>query len=76
MPRDGHGFVEHDPAGCCGYWEDPYYEGSAWEYSFGALHDVPHLIELCGGSETFVERLGMIFKERLMHGRKRMIYGR
>lgn len=34
-----------------------FYEGTCWEYSFNVWHDLPRLIELCGGKETFVRRL-------------------
>ena len=34
-----------------------FYEGTCWEYSFNAWHDLPRLMALCGGRETFVRRL-------------------
>ena len=53
----------YDPLQCgdC-YWSDPYYEDSAWTYSFNAHHDIYHLIDLAGGSETFIDRLETFFK--------------
>lgn len=34
-----------------------FYEGTSWIYSYGALHDVPGMVELMGGREKFVARL-------------------
>jgi len=34
-----------------------YYEGTAWIYSYGVLHDLPALIEAMGGRVRFNERL-------------------
>ena len=34
-----------------------FYEGTAWIYSYGALHDIPGMIRLMGGREKFIERL-------------------
>lgn len=34
-----------------------FYEGTCWEYSFNAWHDLPRLMALCGGREAFVRRL-------------------
>lgn len=34
-----------------------YYEGTAWIYSYGVLHDLPDLIEAMGGRVRFNERL-------------------
>ena len=34
-----------------------FYEGTSWEYSFNAWHDIPGLIAKCGGRERFVARL-------------------
>lgn len=34
-----------------------YYEGTAWIYSYGVLHDLPGLIEAMGGRVRFNERL-------------------
>lgn len=39
-----------------------------WEYSFNAHHDLDTLIELCGGEETFVERLEMTFTPGISNG--------
>lgn len=62
-PRDLNGFKQQDPLDCGGcYWRDDYYQGLPWEYSFNAHHDMEHLIELCGGADTFVKRLEMTFE--------------
>lgn len=53
-----------DPLQCGGcYWGDPYYEALPWEYSFGAHHDIYHLIALSGGPQTFTARLATLFQQ-------------
>jgi predicted alpha-1,2-mannosidase len=44
-----------------GSWYDFFYESHSWEYSFYAPHDIPKLIELCGGNNRFAERLDTLF---------------
>jgi len=34
-----------------------FYEGDSWTYSFYAPHQMPRLIEMIGGEETFIKRL-------------------
>ncbi|CAG8574446.1 10692_t:CDS:2, partial [Acaulospora morrowiae] len=41
--------------------ETPFYEGTSWEYSFYAPHDMKKLIELSGGPIKFEERLDKTF---------------
>jgi len=43
------------------YWGTCYYEGNAWQYSLAIPHDVPGLIEMCGGEEDFEKRLDIFF---------------
>ncbi|KAE8450531.1 hypothetical protein EG329_006262 [Mollisiaceae sp. DMI_Dod_QoI] len=63
VPRSIDGFVPQNPLSCGGcYWEDAYYEALPWEYSFNAHHDINTLIALSGGTDTFVNRLEMMFK--------------
>jgi putative alpha-1,2-mannosidase len=38
-------------------------EGGPWTYLFCAMHDIPGLIELMGGQETFLEKLEENFRE-------------
>ncbi len=38
-------------------WGGPYVEGSAWQYRFNVLHDVPGLMDAMGGREAFVSYL-------------------
>lgn len=38
-----------------------FYEASSWEYSLSIPHDVPGLIEKCGGAEKFETRLDIFF---------------
>lgn len=50
-----------------GSWnQDPnvgFTEGSNWTYLFGALHDIPGMIQLMGGTDAFVKRLDQNFEE-------------
>ncbi|KAK3701690.1 hypothetical protein LTR37_015343 [Vermiconidia calcicola] len=48
------------------YWDAPHYEDPSWVYSFNAHHDIYHLISLCGGAQTFVQRLKTFFKPGLL----------
>ena len=64
-PRNRSGFLPHDPLQAGGYSADALYQGSAWEYSFNPHHDVAALVELCGGPESFVSRLRMLFERQI-----------
>ncbi|KAM9880892.1 glycosyl hydrolase [Verticillium dahliae] len=52
----------YDPLACgeCN-WQAISYEGTPWEYSFGAPHDMSTLISLMGGPEVFEDRLDTSF---------------
>ncbi len=43
------------------WWDMFFYEASSWEYSLSIPHDVPGLIELCGGPIEFGNRLDTFF---------------
>lgn len=43
------------------WWNMFFYEASSWEYSLSIPHDVPGLIEACGGTEAFESRLDTFF---------------
>lgn len=43
------------------WWNMFFYEASSWEYSLSIPHDIPGLIEKCGGPEKFEERLDIFF---------------
>lgn len=43
------------------WWDMFFYEASSWEYSLSIPHDVPGLIEQCGGEEAFDHRLDTFF---------------
>ncbi|MDO4165378.1 MAG: glycoside hydrolase family 92 protein, partial [Bacteroides sp.] len=45
------------------WWSMFFYEASSWEYSLSIPHDVPGLIELCGGAEAFEKRLDIFFDQ-------------
>lgn len=43
------------------WWSMFFYEASSWEYSLSIPHDVPGLIEKCGGPQAFEQRLDTFF---------------
>ena len=43
------------------WWDMFFYEASSWEYSLSIPHDVPGLLEPCGGAEAFESRLDTFF---------------
>lgn len=49
------------------WWDMFFYEASSWEYSLSIPHDVPGLIEKCGGPERFEARLDTFFDEGLFN---------
>ncbi|KAE8442713.1 hypothetical protein EG329_002904 [Mollisiaceae sp. DMI_Dod_QoI] len=61
VPRDLTSFIATDPLTDSGYWGDPYYEASSWDYSWGDIHDMAKLIEWMGGADTFFSRLETMF---------------
>jgi putative alpha-1,2-mannosidase len=60
-PRNLSGFISTDPLTDTGYWKDPFYEASSWDYSWGDIHDMKKLVELMGGAEGFYSRLETMF---------------
>ncbi|MGE4586148.1 MAG: GH92 family glycosyl hydrolase [Mangrovibacterium sp.] len=46
------------------WWSVFFYEGTSWEYSFSIPHDIPALINLCGGEKLFRERLDIFFNKK------------
>jgi predicted alpha-1,2-mannosidase len=44
-----------------GHVGDEYTEADAWQYAFGAQHDVPGMIDLYGGDKGFVAKLDALF---------------
>lgn len=61
VPRNLTSFIDTDPLTDSGYWGDPYYEASSWDYSWGDIHDMAKLIEWMGGADTFYSRLEAMF---------------
>lgn len=43
------------------WWNTFFYEGISWEYSLSIPHDVPGLIDMCGGAAAFERRLDRFF---------------
>ena len=46
------------------WWSTFFYEALSAEYSLSISHDVPGLVEACGGAETFRKRLDMFFDRK------------
>ena len=71
VPKDslGNWLAGYDPLETGG-WNKAFYEGSSWQYSFYVPHDIPRLVELCGGSAEFVRRLDAFFENGLEKGRR------
>src|SRR5690606_15641658 len=42
--------------------QEGFTEGGRWTYLFGAMHDIPGMIELLGGREKFAEKLNEYFE--------------
>lgn len=45
------------------WWGTVFYEATSWEYSLSVPHDVPGLIDMCGGNEAFEKRLDTFFDQ-------------
>lgn len=43
------------------WWNMFFYEASSWEYSLSIPHDVPGLVEMCGGPQAMLRRLDTFF---------------
>ena len=46
------------------WWSTFFYEALSAEYSLSIPHDVPGLVELCGGNEAFIKRLHTFFANK------------
>lgn len=44
-------------------WGDAFTEGNSWHYTWSVFHDVQGLIDLMGGSKTFVNMLDSVFSQ-------------
>lgn len=64
--REDGTFLNIDPRKDGGSWVSPFYEGSAWTYSYYVPHDFDRLIELMGGPDKFVEKLNYGFENGLV----------
>lgn len=53
--------VSYEGPWYCKWWDCFMYEASSWEYSFSIPHDIPGLIEKCGGKDAFEARLDTFF---------------
>ena len=56
--RDGNFLADFDPHFFYSAWEDPFYEGTAVQWSTSVPHDAAGLIERLGGDAAAVEWLG------------------
>lgn len=59
LPRKLNGAFDEKNRG--GNWEG-FTEGGPWTYTFGAMHDVPGMIEMMGGKEKFAAKLDENFE--------------
>lgn len=60
LPRKANG--EFAPKTNLAKWEG-FTEGGEWTYAFGAMHDVPGMIDMMGGKEKFAAKLDTNFAE-------------
>ncbi|HOF20555.1 MAG TPA: GH92 family glycosyl hydrolase [Bacteroidales bacterium] len=61
---DGNWVEPFDPTLSGGIGSRMYFaENNAWIWNFSVMHDIPSLIELIGGAETFTDRLDRLFNE-------------
>lgn len=61
VPRNLTNFLPTDPLNDSGYWGDPYYQATAWGYSWADIHDMKKIVQLMGGPDKFLARLGATF---------------
>ncbi len=67
MPRRLNGsFVKIDPKAYPGSWNDYFYEGTTWTYSWFMPHQFEKLVELCGGRDAFAKKLQYGFENHLI----------
>jgi len=67
VPRTADGqFVAIDPEKNWGSWKEYFYEGSSWTYSCFVPHQIPALVDLCGGKRAFVSRLEYALEQNLI----------
>ncbi|KAK0111191.1 hypothetical protein ONS95_001567 [Cadophora gregata] len=61
VPRNLTSFISVDALNAGGYWGDPYYQASAWGYSWADVHDFGKIVSLMGGPDTVLRRLETMF---------------
>jgi predicted alpha-1,2-mannosidase len=66
MENGRYNYVKYTPLTiewpiCVCWWCGFFYEGTSWQYSLYVPHDVPALIEKCGGKDAFKKRLDTFF---------------
>ncbi|MEO5681683.1 MAG: GH92 family glycosyl hydrolase [Chitinophagaceae bacterium] len=61
LPRKMDG--QFDAKNSAGIWEG-FTEGDQWTYAFGAMHDVPGMINMMGGKEKFAAKLDENFEAK------------
>ena len=66
ITADGKFLTPFDPEAGANFENCPgFHEGSAWNYTFYAPHDVKGLAKLMGGQRKFVDKLQMVFDKGL-----------
>lgn len=64
LTKEGKFFEDFDPATGKHFENIPgFHEGSAWNYTFAASHDIKGLTRLMGGKRKFIESLQKVFDE-------------
>ncbi|KAG9240207.1 putative alpha-1,2-mannosidase [Calycina marina] len=68
QPRNVNTFLNTNPLTDAGYWDDAYYQGSSWAYSWADIFDAQKLVEYMGGAQNFLSRLETMFKPGAIPG--------
>lgn len=67
VPRKKNGeWINIDISKNWGSWNNYYYEGNAWTYSYFVPHDFAKLVYLSGGKEAYAEKLNFAMKNDLI----------
>ena len=59
-------FTQQDPKLWGRSWENPFYEGSSWTYSYFVPQNIYKLVQLTGGKEKYAERLEYAMNNKLI----------
>jgi predicted alpha-1,2-mannosidase len=59
-------FTQQDPKLWGRSWENPFYEGSSWTYSYFVPQNIHKLVQLTGGKDKYAERLEYAMNHKLI----------